>query len=132
MLMLYFAYGSNMHAGQMKERCPSATFLCRAKLPAHRLAFTLRSCRRGCGVADILRDEAKDVWGGFTSFQRVTWKISIKTKTLAPDGLIFRTSTLAKIVTYGSRVMRNGCFSSHSIAAIRSPIRLCLIAITRA
>jgi gamma-glutamylcyclotransferase (GGCT)/AIG2-like uncharacterized protein YtfP len=52
-----------MHAEQMKERCPSATFLCRAKLPAHRLAFTLKSCRRGCGVADILRDEAKDVWG---------------------------------------------------------------------
>jgi len=61
--MLYFAYGSNMHAGQMKERCPSAKFVCRAKLPSHRLAFTRKSVNRGCGVADILRDETKDVWG---------------------------------------------------------------------
>ena len=61
--MLYFAYGSNMDAGQMKERCPSAKFVCRAKLPLHRLAFTRMSVRRGCGVADILRDETNDVWG---------------------------------------------------------------------
>ena len=61
--MLYFAYGSNMEWAQMKQRCSLAKFVCRAKLPAHRLAFTLRSCKRGCGVADILRDEAKEVWG---------------------------------------------------------------------
>ena len=61
--MLYFAYGSNMDAAQMKERCPCAKFVCRAKLPSHRLAFTLRSFRRRCGVADILRDERKHVWG---------------------------------------------------------------------
>ena len=61
--MLYFAYGSNMHARQMKERCPSAEFVCRAKLPSHRLAFTRMSVRRGCGVAGILRDETNDVWG---------------------------------------------------------------------
>lgn len=61
--MLYFAYGSNMDWSQMKERCPCAKFVCRAKLRSHRLAFTLRSCRRRCGVADILRDEMKDVWG---------------------------------------------------------------------
>ena len=47
----------------MKERCPSAKFVCRAKLPSHRLAFTRKSVRRGCGVADILRDEMNDVWG---------------------------------------------------------------------
>ena len=61
--MLYFAYGSNMDWAQMKERCPSAKFVCRAKLPLHRLAFTRISVRRGCGVADILRDEMTDVWG---------------------------------------------------------------------
>jgi len=61
--MLYFAYGSNMDAAQMNERCPSAKFVCRAKLPAHRLAFTRRSLRRGCGVADVLRDKTKHVWG---------------------------------------------------------------------
>jgi hypothetical protein len=52
-----------MDWSQMKERCPCAKFVCRAKLRSHRLAFTLRSCRRRCGVADILRDETKDVCG---------------------------------------------------------------------
>ena len=61
--MLYFAYGSNIHWAQMKQRCPLAKFVCRAKLPAHRLAFTLKSARRNCGVADVLPDKAKDVWG---------------------------------------------------------------------
>jgi gamma-glutamylcyclotransferase len=61
--MLYFAYGSNMHSAQMKCRCPSAKFVCRAKLPAHRLAFTLKSAKRDCGVADVLPDQAKEVWG---------------------------------------------------------------------
>src|SRR5215471_1838387 len=61
--MLYFAYGSNLDWAQMKQRCPLAKFVCRAKLPAHRLAFTLKSARRNCGVADVLPDKAKDVWG---------------------------------------------------------------------
>ena len=61
--MLYFAYGSNMHSAQMKERCPSARFVCRAKLPSHRLAFTLKSVERGCGVADVLYEEGREVWG---------------------------------------------------------------------
>jgi len=61
--MLYFAYGSNMHSDQMKCRCPLAKFVCRAKLPKHRLAFTLKSVTRDCGVADVLFDQAKNVWG---------------------------------------------------------------------
>src|SRR5262245_54505906 len=61
--MLYFAYGSNMHSAQMKQRCPSAKFVCRAKLPSHRLAFTLKSVERDCGVADVLYDDRRDVWG---------------------------------------------------------------------
>ena len=47
----------------MKQRCPLAKFVCRAKLPAHRLAFTLKSTKRDCGVADVLPDQAKEVWG---------------------------------------------------------------------
>ena len=61
--MLYFAYGSNLYAAQMKERCPSAKFVCRAKLPFHRLAFTLKSVERECGVADVLYDKRREVWG---------------------------------------------------------------------
>lgn len=47
----------------MKERCPSAKFVCRAKLPSNRLAFTRKSVSRRCGVADIVHDETKEVWG---------------------------------------------------------------------
>ena len=61
--MLYFAYGSNLAWAQMKQRCPLTKFVCRAKLPAHRLAFTLKSVTRDCGVADVLPDQEKDVWG---------------------------------------------------------------------
>jgi gamma-glutamylcyclotransferase len=61
--MLYFAYGSNMDAAQMKCRCPLAKFVCRGKLPSYRLAFTRKSATRDCGVADVLPDQTQDVWG---------------------------------------------------------------------
>jgi gamma-glutamylcyclotransferase (GGCT)/AIG2-like uncharacterized protein YtfP len=61
--MLYFAYGSNLDWNQMRERCPSARFVCRAKLGDHRLAFTRKSKCRGCGVADVLPADGHDVWG---------------------------------------------------------------------
>ncbi|MGH9685529.1 MAG: gamma-glutamylcyclotransferase family protein [Candidatus Acidiferrales bacterium] len=61
--MLYFAYASNMDWVQMRERCPSAQFVCIARLPGHRLAFTRKSIKRGCGVADGVPDEHLDLWG---------------------------------------------------------------------
>lgn len=61
--MLCFAYGSNMDWEQMRERCHSARFVGIATLPQHQLAFTRRSENRGCGVADALPDEDRDVWG---------------------------------------------------------------------
>lgn len=61
--MLYFACGSNMDWAQMKERCPSVRFVGVAKLPEHRLAFTRKSTKRGCGVADLVRDAGREVWG---------------------------------------------------------------------
>ena len=59
---LYFAYGSNLHWPQMKERCPSARFHCVAKLKDHRLAFTRKSISRDCGVADVVPEQGHDVW----------------------------------------------------------------------
>lgn len=47
----------------MKQRCPSVKFVGVAKLPRHRLVFTRKSVNRGCGVADVVRDERRDVWG---------------------------------------------------------------------
>lgn len=61
--MLYFAYGSNMQFDQMRERCPSARFVCTARLKDHRLAFTRLSKNRHCGVADVLQSTESEVWG---------------------------------------------------------------------
>src|SRR5260370_28717436 len=61
--MLYFAYGSNMDWDQMKTRCPSACFVGVAVLRDHRLAFTRRSKKRACGVADAVPEEGAAVWG---------------------------------------------------------------------
>lgn len=61
--MLYFAYGSNMCWKQMKERCPSAAFFGIAKLPDHRLAFTRKSVKRDCGVADAIPQAGSRIWG---------------------------------------------------------------------
>ena len=52
--MLYFAYGSNMHPGQMRKRCPGCTFVVPARLRDYRLTFSrLSTSRRGGGVAHI-------------------------------------------------------------------------------
>ena len=62
-MALIFAYGSNMNLDQMRERCPSATFVCKALLPQHRLAFTRRSVNRNCGVSDVVPAPDSHVWG---------------------------------------------------------------------
>lgn len=61
--MLYFAYGSNMDCSQMRTRCPSASFIGIAKFPNHKIDFTRKSTRRGCGVADVVRQDGAAVWG---------------------------------------------------------------------
>ncbi len=38
--MLHFAYGSNMHVGLMRARCPDARVVGRAVLPRHRFVVT--------------------------------------------------------------------------------------------
>ena len=61
--VFYFTYGSNLVWTQMCNRCPSARFLCAAKLTDHRLAFTGKSIARNCGVADVIDGLGSDVWG---------------------------------------------------------------------
>ena len=61
--MRYFAYGSNLDPDQMRERCPAARFVCIARLDDYRLAFSRKSIRRGCGVADVIPDPGQSVWG---------------------------------------------------------------------
>ncbi len=60
---LYFAYGSNLDAEQMRARCPTARGLERARLDGHRLAFTHFSKRWQGGAADVVRAAGGVVWG---------------------------------------------------------------------
>jgi gamma-glutamylcyclotransferase (GGCT)/AIG2-like uncharacterized protein YtfP len=60
----YFAYGSNMEPEGLARICPSRHLLGAARLRDHRLAFTRRSRRRHCGVADLVPCEGLTVWGG--------------------------------------------------------------------
>lgn len=52
-----------MDWAQMKARCPSVNFVGVARLADHRLAFTRKSVNRGCGVADVVRETGRSVWG---------------------------------------------------------------------
>jgi gamma-glutamylcyclotransferase (GGCT)/AIG2-like uncharacterized protein YtfP len=60
---LYFAYGSNLDAEQMRARCPTARGLERARLPGHQIAFSHYSTRWHGGAADVVREGRSAVWG---------------------------------------------------------------------
>jgi len=60
---LYFAYGSNLDAEQMRARCPTARGLERAALAGHRLDFTHYSTRWAGGAADVVPEQGAAVWG---------------------------------------------------------------------
>jgi len=60
--VLYFAYGSNMRAEQMRARCPSTRFVCVAALADHDLVFPRKSRTRDCGVASVEPGDGR-VWG---------------------------------------------------------------------
>lgn len=61
--MYYFAYGSNMNWPQMQQRCPSARFVCVARLPNYQFAIARHSRLRKCGTANIFPDARGEVWG---------------------------------------------------------------------
>ena len=61
--MRYFAYGSNLHWPQMQSRCPSAQFVCAARLADYQFGITRHSRLRGCGTANVFPVQGKEVWG---------------------------------------------------------------------
>ncbi len=61
--LLYFAYGSNLDADQMSERCPNSEPRFRARLHDHRLDFTHWSRRWSGGAADVRPHPQGVVWG---------------------------------------------------------------------
>jgi gamma-glutamylcyclotransferase len=58
----YFAYGSNMISGPLKNRAPSAEKMGIAELPGWRFAFNKRG-RDGSAKANLFRSPADKVWG---------------------------------------------------------------------
>jgi hypothetical protein len=54
---LYFAYGSNMDAVAMKDRCPNSRAIGPARLMRHRF-FVMED-----GYASVIRDPRRVVWG---------------------------------------------------------------------
>jgi len=59
----YFAYGSNMFEGQMKQRCPSAVFVSGATLHGFLRCFPQRSERWHGGVAGVTAAPDESVEG---------------------------------------------------------------------
>jgi gamma-glutamylcyclotransferase (GGCT)/AIG2-like uncharacterized protein YtfP len=59
----YFAYGSNMDADQMRERCPDSELVGVAILKNYKLGFTIYSPTRACGCADIVPSDSDSVYG---------------------------------------------------------------------
>ena len=61
--MYYFAYGSNMNWSQMQRRCPTAQFVCVARLVNHEFGITRHSRLRNCGTANVFPAHGKEVCG---------------------------------------------------------------------
>ena len=61
--MHYFAYGSNMNWPQMQRRCPSAQFVCVARLANYEFGITRHSRLRNCGTANVFPAQGKEVCG---------------------------------------------------------------------
>lgn len=62
--VLYFAFGSNLHLPQMRERCPDCELLESAVLAGYRLAFRGASRRwEAGGVATVIPDPGSRVHG---------------------------------------------------------------------
>jgi gamma-glutamylcyclotransferase (GGCT)/AIG2-like uncharacterized protein YtfP len=48
---------------QMQRRCPSAKFICVARLADYRFAIARHSRLRNCGTANIFAERGSEVWG---------------------------------------------------------------------
>jgi gamma-glutamylcyclotransferase (GGCT)/AIG2-like uncharacterized protein YtfP len=72
MQALYFAYGSNLCVGRLRERVPSAACVGRARLPGRRLV-TDKLGRDGSGKANLREDASATVWGVLYRIQSAHW-----------------------------------------------------------
>jgi gamma-glutamylcyclotransferase len=61
--MLYFAYGSNLDATQMRLRCPEARHVGKARVDDYRFCFPVWSRIRQSGLISIEPSAGDRVWG---------------------------------------------------------------------
>jgi gamma-glutamylcyclotransferase (GGCT)/AIG2-like uncharacterized protein YtfP len=61
--MLYFAYGANLDATQMRLRCPEARHVGKARLDDYRFCFPVWSRIRQSGLISIEPSVGERVWG---------------------------------------------------------------------
>jgi hypothetical protein len=61
--MLYFAYGANLCATEMRLRCPEARYVGRARLDDHRFYFPVWSRIRQSGLISVEPSASDQVWG---------------------------------------------------------------------
>jgi hypothetical protein len=100
--MLYIAYGSNLHVGQMKGRCPAAIKVGKTILPDCRLVFRRHADveeRRGAkchvGIWHITAkcerelDRYEGVRGGYYRKEYLPLRITRKGIETTEDGLIY-------------------------------------------
>ena len=64
-MMLYFAYGSNLHHQQMKSRCKDSRFIKKIVLKDYNLTF-----RSIYGAADIEKNKGKKVCGALYNISK--------------------------------------------------------------
>lgn len=62
-MILYFGYGSNLDASQMRHRCPDSRVVQVGWLQDYRLEFTRYSTAWEGGVGDVVRHPGEQVWG---------------------------------------------------------------------
>ena len=103
--MVYFAYGSNLNWEQMRSRCPSACFVSTARLENYRLAFTRRSQKRQCGVADVVHAPGCEVWGVLYEITGADMELLDRAEGFVPGGIANRYERVERAVTQvtGSR-----------------------------
>ena len=68
-MMLYFAYGSNLHHQQMKRRCKDSHFIKKIILKDYSLTF-----RSKYGAADIEKNRGKKVYGALYNISKADEK----------------------------------------------------------
>ena len=73
MLMLYFAYGSNLNRKQMKKRCKDSKYVGCFTLKNYKLVF--RNRYYGGGVADVERKKNSNVLGAIYNISKNDEKI---------------------------------------------------------